>query len=446
MKTQKAYVIVGLGYGDEGKGTITDHLCREFGAGLVVRYNGGSQAGHNVITDDGRHHTFAQFGSGTFVPGVKTLLSRFVLVDPIALINEMSELSGKIGENALDRHFIDHRAVVITPFHVATNRIKEWLRGGGRHGSCGKGIGETASDVVNYPYEVVHVRDLFFPEKTKKILRAIQERKRNEMKKLGVNFDDLPDFLQDLRGAFTDAEEAKQIANAYAELVLSLNVLFAAEVREMICTEKTVVFEGAQGTLLDEWHGFHPYATYSTTISANALAILEEAGFSGGTEVIGVTRSYSTRHGAGPLVTEDESFCDIYPGENNYLGRWQGSFRSGFLDGVSLRYAMECLRHYGRVDAIALTHLDAFERRETLPFCDEYQDVSGKIMRDLIPAFSHDLEYQQELTRSVMDAKPVIGGEWSTPKEVIEYIEKTTGVPVKYVSYGPTSGDKRTIK
>ena len=435
--------MVGLGFGDEGKGTMTDYLCRQYGATLVVRANGGSQAGHNVVTDDWRHHTFTQFGSGSFVPGVKTLLSRFMLFDPIILAEEAAELSDTIGEYMLDRHFIDCRAPVITQFHVAANRIKEWMRGGGRHGSCGRGIGELGYDLMYVPEEVVRAENLFDPRGTKKLLDRIQKRKFFELEKMNVDWNTLPDFLQDSREILTEASRPIVLAYEYEKMASAYNIISADTANEMI-RENTTVFEGAQGVLLDEWHGFHPYTTWSTTTQANTLKLLNEAGFEGKTETIGVTRCYSTRHGAGPFVTENENFRDIYPGENNYLGEWQGSFRTGCFDGVMFRYALECVRHYGDIDSLAVTHLDAFERKETLAFTDEYIGEGGEVIGTVRPAYDRDLHYQEMLTEKIMRAKPAVSGEWRTPEEVIAYIEKTAQVPVKYVSYRPTAGKKRT--
>src|SRR5690349_15156675 len=99
MSERIANIVFGLGYGDEGKGTMTDYLSQQNNTNLVVRYNGGSQAAHNVVTETGKHHTFAQFGSGSFNAGVSTLLSRYVFVDPVALVNEAEVLEPKLGEN-----------------------------------------------------------------------------------------------------------------------------------------------------------------------------------------------------------------------------------------------------------------------------------------------------------------------------------------------------------
>ena len=133
----RAYVIVDLGFGDAGKGLLTDYLARQLKAGIVVRYNGGAQAGHNVVTPDGRHHTFSQFGSGTFIPGVKTYLSRDVVIHPGALLVEGAILEGKGIPDAFSRLRVSEQALVITPFHQAANRIREIVRGSDRHGSCG---------------------------------------------------------------------------------------------------------------------------------------------------------------------------------------------------------------------------------------------------------------------------------------------------------------------
>lgn len=154
------WIVVGLGYGDEGKGSIVDALTRRHNIGLIVRFNGGAQAAHNVWTDDGRHHTFSQFGSGMFVPGAKTLLSRFMLANPIAMINEEEHLRSVGVTDAWQRTFIDRRCLVTTPWHVALNRARERARGENCHGSCGMGIGETVADWLERPHSAFRVADL----------------------------------------------------------------------------------------------------------------------------------------------------------------------------------------------------------------------------------------------------------------------------------------------
>lgn len=118
----------------------------------------------------------------------------------------------------------------------------------------------------------------------------------------------------------------------------------------------SVVFEGAQGVLLDEWHGFHPYTTWSTTTFANAEALLAESGRSCPARRLGVVRAYTTRHGPGPHMTEDRELAALLPEPHNGTGAWQGAFRVGHFDAVAHAYAVEVC---GGVDALALTHLDA---------------------------------------------------------------------------------------
>src|SRR5262245_57035715 len=125
MRSRKATIVVDLGFGDAGKGSITDFLARDGTTAAVVRHNGGAQAANNVITPAGTHHTFAQFGSGTFVPGVRTHLSRFMLIDPLALITEAKHLEELGLGNVFARLTVDADAIVVTPFHKAANRLRE---------------------------------------------------------------------------------------------------------------------------------------------------------------------------------------------------------------------------------------------------------------------------------------------------------------------------------
>src|SRR5271157_4804463 len=137
-----ALLVAGMAFGDEGKGSIVDALVRAYQSDLVVRYNGGAQAAHNVVTEHGQHHTFAQFGSGTFYPTCRTYLSRFVLINPVSMMNEEKALRGMEPSpiyDAWSRLYIDPDCVVITPYQKAVNRLEESWRVGayGAHGSTG---------------------------------------------------------------------------------------------------------------------------------------------------------------------------------------------------------------------------------------------------------------------------------------------------------------------
>ena len=143
----QAHIVLGLGYGDEGKGSFVDHLVRKTGARFIVRFNGGAQAAHHVVTEDGREHCFRQFGSGMFVAGTSTILSRYVLIDPPYLLEEAEELAGKSVCYPLERMIVSADAPIITPFNRLLNQMMEVARSGNRHGSCGFGVGLTQRDV-----------------------------------------------------------------------------------------------------------------------------------------------------------------------------------------------------------------------------------------------------------------------------------------------------------
>src|ERR1700683_294605 len=172
-------IVCGLGFGDEGKGAVTDYLCSQDSADpahAVVRFNGGAQAAHNVVTADGRHHTFAQFGSGSSTPGVRTHLSRFMLVDPLALAAESAHLASVGVGDALGRLSIDRDALLTTPYHRAANRAREKARGQDRHGSCGMGIGETARYALENPGDAPRAADCSAPRTLARQLARLRDR------------------------------------------------------------------------------------------------------------------------------------------------------------------------------------------------------------------------------------------------------------------------------
>uniref|UniRef100_UPI0005A7D513 adenylosuccinate synthetase n=1 Tax=Streptacidiphilus anmyonensis TaxID=405782 RepID=UPI0005A7D513 len=414
---QRHAVVVDLGFGDAGKGATVDRLCRSMGATTVVRFNGGAQAAHNVVTDDGRHHTFAQFGSGSLVPGVRTHLSRFVLVDPLALAAEARHL-GEIGvPEPFQALTVDRRALVTTPYHAAANRLREQARGSGRHGSCGMGIGETAAYALAHPEDAPTVGDCAVPARLAGTLALLRARLAAQLglpaEQLGPPVGDcLPPyraFAQAVR--FTDEDHLTRVLR-----------------------RERVVFEGAQGVLLDEWHGFHPYTTWSTTTFANAHTLLAEAGAADDALRLGVVRGYTTRHGPGPLVTEDAALDARLPEPHNATGPWQGAFRRGHFDAVAHRYA---LRAAGGADALAVTHLDAPARARGLRLCDAYDFAGGEI-RDLTPVPPGDLDRRQRLTDHLLRAHPT---RMTRPSHWADAISDALALPLLLTSHGPRTRD-----
>nr|WP_156371134.1 adenylosuccinate synthetase [Nocardia arizonensis] len=403
-------VVVDLGFGDAGKGATVDWLCAApapVPVSAVVRFNGGAQAAHTVIAD-GRCHTFAQFGSGTFAD-VPTLLSRYMLVEPIALAAEARRLSDLGVANPLRLLRVDGRALLTTPIHIAANRAREAARGAARHGSCGRGIGETARYALEH--DAPRVADCLRP--------AVLERK----------LDLLAAWYADLIGDGPYGHEpVAALVAAYREFAAAVRIVGPGELAALAARGR-LIFEGAQGVLLDEWRGFHPHTTWSTVEPSGARAVLAEIGATA--HILGVTRTYATRHGAGPFPTEDAALEIAEP--HNVDGPYQGPFRVGHADPILLRYAVAAC---GGIDGLALTHLDA---PDTVRAATGYRTPTG-IRTDLPLGRWRDLSHQSLLTEVLRTAEPVLA---DLPADRVGWLEKQTGVPVLLVSDGPDRTDRR---
>jgi adenylosuccinate synthase len=332
----RAWIVTDLGWGDSGKGTTVDFLVRETGAKLVVRWNGGAQAGHRVVTDDGRAHVFSQLGAGTFVPGVRTHLAETVLFDPLALQVEAARLGAS---DALARLTIASSARVVTTYHVAANRLRESARGDARHGSCGAGIGETVRDSLEHPDDVVRARHLVGPRaELQRLLARVQERLIASLAE--------PDAMLATPHHDDDAYLDRLCSIGEARVVAD-----DAIDRELL---EEVVLEGAQGVLLDQDVGITPpHVTWSRCTSHAAQEWLDAHGAHGERRALGVTRTYSTRHGAGPFPNEEPALASRLP-EAESWNDFQGAFRVGALDLDRLRYAIAA----SPIDALVITHLD----------------------------------------------------------------------------------------
>lgn len=418
---ERDVIVVDLGFGDAGKGATVDAICAA-GAppAAVVRFNGGAQAAHTVVAD-GRRHTFSQFGAGTLA-GVPTVLSRHVLVEPMALAAEARALDRLGVPDPLALVRVDARALLTTPVHVAVNRAREDARGDARHGSCGKGIGETVAYALDHP-DAPTVGDCRRPAVLRERLRALAEHHRPLLERAGRPLPAVDDLVA-VYAAFADAVRIS--SDAVAEVAVSGGRL---------------VLEGAQGVLLDEWRGFHPHTTWSTVEPSHARTLLADAGRS--PYVLGVTRTYATRHGAGPFPTEDPALDDALPERDNATGRYQGAFRIGHADDVLLRYAVATC---DGVDGLAVTHLDASARAAAagrpLRVATRYRD-SGAVL----PLGRHrDLEHQERLTRLLREARP----QWAplpvAADDVADRLSAVAGAPVVLGADGPGRDDRRATR
>lgn len=431
--------LLGLGFGDCGKGLFTDHLCGALPAHTVVRFNGGAQAGHNVVLADGSHHTFSQFGAGSFHAGVCTVLASAVVVHPTALRVEEAALRAVGVQDAFSRLLIDARCRVTTPFHQAAGRLREWARGEGAHGSCGVGVGETVRHALASPDEALHYGDLLRPARALEKLEASRTALRREFAAAVFSH---ADAVQEL-AMLHDDSLAQRWLDAVAPCLAQSPPAGADRIAERLARPGTVVFEGAQGVLLDEWRGFHPHTTWSTISTGAVEAVLRDVGIGARVQHLGVLRSYLTRHGAGPLPTHDHALDARLAEPHNANEGWQGVFRRGHPDAVLLRYALEAV---GQLDGLVASHLDAVEGAG-LRWCAGYCGADGRHWNALHCSDVPDLEHQQALTHRLHTAQPLYEpGTIATPQEWTERVEALSGLAVRYGAFGPTRDTVRVLR
>lgn len=404
-------IVVGMGFGDEGKGTVVDYLAsRATTKPLVVRFSGGAQAAHNVIDEHGVHHTFSQFGSAT-LRGSSTLLSRYCLVDPLRLFAESLHLNELLSRRSLELVAIDERAPLVTRIHQLANHNLERARGEERHGSTGLGMGMTELYRLQHEHSYPTVGDLNRPQVLSEKLKRLYEWATELSGELSLSLEDVE------RELLAFAEDGH------------LQLLTPRETRSALWSADHLLFEGSQGALLDEWYGFHPHTTWSTVTPHNAFSLLREAGLPALAEIVGVTRTYTTRHGAGPFPSENNAlgFTELH----NAYGEFQGGWRIGALDTTLLNYAASIVRP----TTLAVTHMDVEQTHVTARY-DELFDFASNVKH------SEDKQWQESFTRKLESHRPELVPVTSSG-ELLRLIEGAAGAQAKILSYGPQSDQKR---
>ena len=376
-KMKTADVVIGANFGDEGKGLVTDFYAAPHGAdAVVVRFNGGAQAGHTVVSPDNRRHVFSHFGSGSFA-GAATYLSRFFVCNPILFLKERKILAEK---TAIPAIYVDGQSPVTTPYDMMINQIAEEARGQGRHGSCGMGFGETIERNGAAEFATLYA-DLADKEELKKKLRHIRE-KWLPLRLQALKIAALPEKWQERLGS--DAV----IDNFIKDIALFLQATKPAAASFLRDTRQRIVFEGAQGLLLNQDHKWFPHVTRSHTGVRNVLALAEDAGLDS-LNVTYITRAYATRHGAGPLPHELPH--PPYPrikDDTNVHNPWQGTLRFGWLDAdllaATIKNDLSGRRSGIRLrQGLAVTCLDQLDGQATV----STQGKPVTMAADTLPAF-----------------------------------------------------------
>lgn len=424
--------MVDLGFGDGGKGLITDFLTRRVNAGVNVRFNGGAQAGHNVVTADGRHHTFAQFGAGSFLPKVRTFLSRFMVVHPTALLLEAAALRAAGAQDILSRTAISENALLVTPYHQAAGRLRELLRGNLRHGSCGVGIGETVKSSIEFPGDAVRAGDLRDTRRLGDKLARVRDRLYGDIQKS-------PRINSETARYEYAIFENKETASLWIENCAPAIPLISPDttLKDWLSRTNAAIFEGAQGLLIDESLGFHPNTSWSCCTAQNARELLAESARNVPLNVWGVLRAYSVRHGPGPFPSECEELKSIIV-EHNGINFWQGAVRYGWFDTVLSRYALALS---GTLDAIVMTHVDALSRRTDWAVCTGYESPGKDRTFEIEAETKPSLERQERLGQFLSKCFPVLETAPSDEAGYLKKIEEYLGRKIDAVSRGPKAAD-----
>ncbi len=421
-------VVVGTQWGDEGKGKIVDILSER--AHVIVRFQGGSNAGHTVVIGESKV-ILHQIPTGILRPGKKCLIGNGVVLDPEGLLNEIGELKSKgyfPDEGAL---LISEGAHVVMPYHKRVDQARERKRGKGKIGTTGRGIGPAYEDKV--ARTGIRMADLVDEE----ILRE----------KLKANLEEKNSYLTEQLGEEGfDFEETFEALRSKGEFLKRYVVNVSALLEEALNGNKNVLFEGAQGCMLDVDQGTYPYVTSSNT-GAGAACVGTGVGPTRIDSVLGVAKAYATRVGGGPFPTElaDEIGERLRKGGDEFGATTGRPRRCGWFDAVVVRNAVRL----SGIDEIALTKLDVLGGLSKIQVCVAYRyegaefaqvPATSKVWEGLEPVYE-ELDGWDEPIRGAREP----GQLPPNARRYVERIEELIGKKISMISVSEKREDTITL-
>ena len=412
-------IVLGAQWGDEGKGKVVDLFSERFQ--IVTRYQGGHNAGHTVFIGE-RKFILKLVPSGILRPGVAAVIGNGVVIDPAALLDEITTLEAA-GIDVASQLRISNRAHVIFPFHRMVERVSEGRPDRVAIGTTSRGIGPCYEDKI--ARRGIRMADLVDPDSLAPLYRSLSADKRTTAQAFGV----AEDFDYDA--------------------VLARYQEFAARIRPMVCDTskllndaisagKNILFEGAQGTMLDIDHGTYPFVTSSSAAAGGACvgAGVAPTRING---ILGVSKAYITRVGGGPFPTEQQGDAGEYLRKigNEYGAVTSRPRRCGWFDVPLLRYTATV----NGFDSIVITKLDVLDDLDQVPVCVAYR-VNGKTV-DTMPATEREIEAIEPVYEILPGWKSPTRGmsQWESlparARDYLKFLESSTGVEVGCVSTGP---------
>jgi adenylosuccinate synthase len=415
----KTVIVVGAQWGDEGKGKIVDYLAERFD--IIARYSGGHNAGHTMAVGTEKF-VLQLIPSGILRPGKKAVIGNGVVLDPAALLKEMDGLEAR-GINVHDRLFISNRAHLIFPYHRLLEKAFENTPGRTHLGTTLKGIGPAYQDKV--ARLGIRVGDILDPQDFRAMVYRVVEDRRALLRGLGS-------------AETIDLEAVVDEYQAMCDRLRPLIVDTASLLNRELKSGRSVLMEGAQGTLLDVDHGTYPFVTSSNATAGGACTGTGVPPTSI-TATVGVSKAYATRVGAGPFPSEDHGAAGqaLQKGGNEFGSVTGRARRCGWIDLPALHYSIAI----NGLSSLILTKLDVLDAFDEIRVCTSY-DLDGRRI-DELPSSAAAWERLKPIYKTLPGWKTSTFGITNfeqlpeTARKYMDYLESELGVEISIISTGP---------